>query len=295
MRTDGGEARKITDAKEGVSTFALSHDGKWLVYRSGKTGEEQLYRLPIDGIDGATAEALTKQVGGVGSWAWAPDDKRIYFAGADVADTDEKVRREKKFTVNIRNAETPLASLWAIDLDPRKVTQLIKDSTITVADLDVSPDGKWVGFRGISADRYKRNITEQNINSDPFLLDVSTGQVERLVKNEEVGESLVSFSPDSRWIAFSAPDDLEKFSMKNDRIVVHVCGPDPRDSRHPQSAREEHGRDGVDGLLRPWAGTEVRVAVRARYAGRREREEAGGREEVGRPCPARIAAGESRG
>ena len=83
MRIDGGEARKITDAKEGVSTFALSHDGKWLVYRSGKAGEEQLYRLPVDGIDTATPEALTKQAAGVGAWRWAPDGKRIYFVGPD--------------------------------------------------------------------------------------------------------------------------------------------------------------------------------------------------------------------
>src|SRR5439155_3536688 len=32
MRPDGGEARKITDAKEGVSTLAFSKDGKWLAY-----------------------------------------------------------------------------------------------------------------------------------------------------------------------------------------------------------------------------------------------------------------------
>ena len=222
MRLDGGEARKITDAKEGVSTFALSHDGKWLVYRSGKAGEEQLFRLPIEGIDTATAEPLTKQVAGVGRWEWAPDDKRIYFVGDEASDADEKVRREKKFTVDIKNADTPLASLWALDLEPRKVTQLTKGSTITVADFSISPDGKWVGFRGISADRYKRNITEQNINSDPFLLEASTGQIERVLENNEVGESLLSFSPDSRFVAFSAPDDLEKFTMKNDRIYLRA-------------------------------------------------------------------------
>ncbi len=222
MRTDGGEARKITDAKEGVSTFALSHNGKWLVYRSGKAGEEQLYRLPIEGLDGATAEALTKQAAGVGRWEWAPDDQRIYFVGPEAANPDEKLRREKKFTVEIRNAETLLDSLWALDLDPAKTTQLTKDPTITVADFSISPDGKWVGFRGISADRYKRNITEQNINSDPFLLDVATGQVERLVRNNEVAESSVSFSPDSKWIAFSAPDDLERFSMKNERVYLRA-------------------------------------------------------------------------
>jgi len=222
MRIDGGEARKITEAKEGVTTFALSHDGKWLVYRSGKAGEEQLYRLPIDGIDTATPDALTKQPAGLAAWRWAPDDRRIYFVGPDSSDADEKARREKKFTVDIRNAETPLSSLWAVDLEPRKVTQLSKDPTITVADFNISPDSKWVGFRGISAERYQRNITEQNINGDPFLLNAATGEIERLIQNAEVGESTPGFSPDSRLVVFSAPDDLTKYSMKNGRVYLRA-------------------------------------------------------------------------
>ena len=46
MRPDGGEARRISDTKEGVSDFAFSDDGRWLAFRSGKSGEEQLYSLP---------------------------------------------------------------------------------------------------------------------------------------------------------------------------------------------------------------------------------------------------------
>jgi len=224
MRPDGGEARKITEAKEGVSTFALSRDGKWLAYRSGKTGEEQLYRLPMDGLETAKPEQLTKQEGGVGTWRWAPDSSRIYFTGPDKADADEKQRREKKFTVDIRNAETPLAALWVVMPAPVKVERLTKDDRYSVADFTISDDGKWVGFRGIAADRYKRNITEQNINSDPYLVEVSTGQIERLAENVEVGESGLSFSPDGRWAAFSAPDDLTRYSMKNQRVYVRAPG-----------------------------------------------------------------------
>src|SRR5688572_31256175 len=183
MRPDGGEARRITDAKEGVSNFDFSRDGRWLVYRSGKAGEEQLYRMPVANLDSATAEQITRQTAGVGLWQWSPDSRRIYFVTDDTVDVDEKLRREKRFTVNIRNMETPLSSLWAVDLEPRKVTRLTRDTTITVSTFTISPDGKWVGFRGTSADRYKRNVTEQNINADLYLLETATGQIERLTNN----------------------------------------------------------------------------------------------------------------
>src|SRR6476620_8449750 len=222
MRPDGGEARKITDAKEGVTTFAFSKDGKWLVYRSGKAGEEQLYRMPVAGIDSATAEQITRHPTGVGIWRFAPTGNRIYFITADTIDLDEKLRREKRFTVNIRNPETPLSSLWSLDLDGKKTARLTRDTSITVTDFEMSDDGKYIAFRGLSANRYKRNITEQSINADNYVIDVASGQIERLTNNAEVGESTPSFSPDSKWIAFSAPDDLTRFTMKNRRVYLRA-------------------------------------------------------------------------
>ncbi len=122
MRADGGEARRITTAKEGVSTFAFSKDGQWLVYRSGKAGEEQLYALAMASldrgtlVDSLTPTPLTQHPTGVGSWELAPDSRRIYFITADTVDADEKARVEKKFTVDVRNAATSVNSLWMIDL-----------------------------------------------------------------------------------------------------------------------------------------------------------------------------------
>ena len=220
MRPDGGEAQRVTNEKEGVSDFALSRDGRWVVYRAGKTGEEQLYRLPVTGIQTATAEKLTTHPTGIGRWLWAPDNSRIYFSSSDTVDPDEKLRREKKFTVNIRNAETPRVSLWALDVDARKTKRLTDDATYSVADVTLSRDGKWIGFRGQSPDRYRRNITAEDLYGDLYLLDTANGKIERLTKNEEVGESTVSFSPDGRWVAFSAADDLERYSMTNGRVYI---------------------------------------------------------------------------
>jgi dipeptidyl aminopeptidase/acylaminoacyl peptidase len=220
MRPDGGEARHITDERRGVSTFAFSKDGKWLVYRSGRADEEQLYALPVAGIDSAKPVQLTKQYAGVGLWRFAPDSKRIYFVTADTLDRDEKLRIEKKFSVAVRNMERPLSSLWALDVDSKQATRLTRDSTISVTSFEISPDGKWVGFRGASANRYHRFITEESDYGDDFLLETATGRIERLTRNDEIGESNVSFSPDSRWIAFSASDDMTQFNFKNNRVYL---------------------------------------------------------------------------
>jgi dipeptidyl aminopeptidase/acylaminoacyl peptidase len=220
MRPDGGEAHRITDERRGVSNFAFSKDGKWLVYRSGRADEEQLYALPVAGIDSAKPVQLTRQYAGVGLWRISPDSKRIYFITADTLDKDEKLRLEKKFSVAIRNMERPLSSLWVLDLDGRKATRLTRDSTISVTNFGISNDGKWVGFRGASANRYHRFITEESEYGDDFLLETATGNVERLTRNDEIGESNVSFSPDSRWIAFSASDDMTHFNFKNNRVYL---------------------------------------------------------------------------
>ena len=222
MRPDGGEARRVSDAKEGVSDFAFSRDGRFVVYRSGKTGEEQLYRLAVTGIDTATAEQITKHATGVTTWKLTDDSKRIYFVSPDRIDEDEKIRREKKFTVTIRNPETPTSSLWVLELDSNASRRVAEGGTYSVDDFVISSDGRWVGFRGMSTNRYKRGITQENLYADLYLLETSTGTIERLTTNAEVGESGISFSPDSRMLAFSAPDDLENYSMSNNRVYIRA-------------------------------------------------------------------------
>ena len=220
MRPDGGEARRITDAREGVSTFAFDKGGRWLVYRSGKADEEQLYALPVARLDSAAPVQLTRHPTGVGLWRFSPDGSRIYFVTADTLDRDEKLRMEKKFNVAIRNMETPRSSLWELDLGTRQTRRLTRDTSIVVTSFTISDDGRWIGFDGLSSNRYERNITEQDINADLYLLDTRSGVIERLTNNREVAESPLSFSPDSRWIAFSSSDDQTRYNMKNDRVYL---------------------------------------------------------------------------
>ncbi len=228
MRPDGGEARRLTDAKAGVSDVAFSRDGRWLAYRTGQEGEEQLFRLSGTQPEAAAAEPITRHPTGVRSWSWAPDGTRIYFVTPDRIDPDEKLRREKKFTVNIRNPETPVASLWVVNLsatpsqdgNAHTTKRLTEGGAYSVDDVTISKDGKWVGFRGLAANRYQRGITSENIYSELYLLEVATGTIERLTSNVEIGEGNLSFSPDSQSLAFSGPDDLVTYGMSNSRVYV---------------------------------------------------------------------------
>ena len=220
MRTDGGEAQRITDAEEGVSDFDLSEDGRSLVYRSGESGQEQLYRLPVDGILSAEPEQLTQGEAGVEEWRWAPDGGSIYFTRPNSRDEDDVLRRERGFTVDIKNMVTPLSNLWVVDLAPRGTRQLTDDATVSVTDFDLSVDGRWITFTGASAERYERNITASGLYADPFLLETATGHIERLTDNYEVRESLPSISPGGRWIAFSAPDDMTRYTMTENRVYL---------------------------------------------------------------------------
>ncbi len=86
----------------------------------------------------------------------------------------------------------------------------------------ISDDGRWIGFNGGSAVRYERNITAAGLYGDAYLLDTCNGAVERLTKNFEVGEGTPQFSPDSTWVAFTAPDDMTQYSMTNGRVYLRA-------------------------------------------------------------------------
>jgi dipeptidyl aminopeptidase/acylaminoacyl peptidase len=227
MRTDGGEARRVTSDARGVSNFRFSPDGRRLVYRSGEAGLQQLRSIEIDALAAggdAESQALTDEPAGIEDWDFSPDGGHIYFVRPDSFLKAEKERRDKGFTVDIRNPVTPLSKLYRLDLETEKVERLTDADTYSVEGFDVSPDGAWIGFVGGSPERYERNITAAGLYRDLYLLEVGTDQVERLTDNHEVGEGGLTFSPDSRLVAFSAPDDMTGYGMTENRVYVREVG-----------------------------------------------------------------------
>lgn len=211
MRPDGGEARKITSATDGVGQFAFTRDGRWLAYSAGKTDEQQVWLLPVAGIESATPVQLTKHATPVRSWQLSFDSRTLVFTAPDTVDKDNKARMEKKFDVKVRNEPAPAEHLWSIDLATKAEKRLTSDAAYSARGFALSKDGKWLGFSATKNDRYARNITEEGINADLYLIDLTSGTIERLTNNADMGESGLSFSPDGQWIAFSAANDFTYF------------------------------------------------------------------------------------
>jgi dipeptidyl aminopeptidase/acylaminoacyl peptidase len=224
MRPDGGEARKITDLEHGISDYGFNPEGSWLVVRSGESGQEQLFRIATDDSFASEPVQLTEAEAGVEDWEWSRDGRVIYFNRADSFDAADKLRREKGFTVDVKNQVTPLRSLWSVDVATGQEERWTTSSDYSVEGFVVSDDGRWISFTGGSPERYERNITAQRLYADQYLLEVGTRRVERLTENYEVGESSARFSPDGLWIAFSAPDEMDRYSMSENRIYVREVG-----------------------------------------------------------------------
>jgi dipeptidyl aminopeptidase/acylaminoacyl peptidase len=222
MRHDGGEARQFTEMADGVTDFDFSPSGEWLVLRSGESDQEQLFRLPTAQFLEAEPVQLTGAEAGVQEWAWSPDGGTIYFNRPDWFDADDKRRREEGFTVDVKNQVTALSSLWSVEVASGRERRLTSDTGYSVEGFVVSDDGRWLAFSGGSPERYERNITASSLYTDQYLMEVATGQVERLTQNYEVSESQLSFSPDGRWIAFAGPDDMSRYTMTERRIYLRA-------------------------------------------------------------------------
>ena len=91
------------------------------------------------------------------------------FCSSEFRDEGDVRRREENFTVDIKNAVTPLSNLWVADLVAGTTRQLTNLSDASVTDFDLSSDGRWVTFVGGSTERYERNITASRLYADQYL------------------------------------------------------------------------------------------------------------------------------
>ena len=116
-----GNTRNLTNSSNAHEKYSSwSPDGKWIAYVSDKSGEDEIYIVPQDGREREiqlTFEGKAYKYIPI----WAPDSKKLAFA-------------DKNLT------------LYYVDIDSKKTTQVEKAKRWEIRDYNWSPDSKWIAY-----------------------------------------------------------------------------------------------------------------------------------------------------
>ena len=170
---NGGEPYNLTHSPENESTGSWSPDGKMItaVIKMGQTYETRVIRVP----EGTVAMRWT------GSFYhdWSPDGSQIACV-----------------------MESGLLNI--IDVATGKISELLNWREMGIYDLfhlKWSPDGKRIALIG--------DLIENKDSYHIYLVDVSVQEVRELNIGESGYIATLSWSPDSRWIAYSCRNEMK--------------------------------------------------------------------------------------
>jgi dipeptidyl aminopeptidase/acylaminoacyl peptidase len=217
----GGDPQQLTFADRGSNSgLRWSPDSRYLYFVSNRVdNKRQIFRLPIAGGE---AKQITNVPTGVSDYFLSPDGTTIALTAsvfpqcADMACNEKAAKEHEDNPVKVRVITEIPFRRWdewvdgkrnhiftmpteggeAKDLTPGNVDSPIwtENGSEEVA---FSPDGREIAFS-----RYSENESI-TANSDVYVMPVSGGTPKAITTNK-ASDSTPSYSPDGRYIAYSA-------------------------------------------------------------------------------------------
>jgi len=227
---DGSGAYQFTYGEKSSSNPAWSPDGKWIAFTSTRSGKSNIWLIAAAGGE---AEQLTDVKSGVSALNWSPDSHTIAFLMADaLSDAEEKDRKGRNDAIVV-DENFKMTHIWLVPVSKdaagkREAWQLTKGNDFTVGggfggnDFDWSPNGKTIVFTHQPTPR----VNDWPL-ADISTVDVATGAIQALAATK-AAESSAIYSPDGKWIAFTASEIPPTWGFSSVVHVVAAAGGSPK-------------------------------------------------------------------
>jgi len=220
--TDGGAPRQLTAGTKSDRHPRFSPDGKQILFESNRSGDFQLWVIDLDGGEARQLTTIASEANGA---QWSPDGKSIVFVSAVWPENSTKPFAEANAAHKARVEATEKNPVKA-----RVVTKLFYrhwDSWVE--------DKRQHLFVIPSAGGEPRNLTPGDRDANPTSSTFSAGDD-------------FTFSPDSRYVLFTAPAQKdEAWNTNHDIWRVPLAGGEAQNLTAGNEAADGYPQFSPDG------------------------------------------------
>jgi dipeptidyl aminopeptidase/acylaminoacyl peptidase len=220
---DGSGSRQLTRGEKSSSDPRWSPDGKALAFVSSRNGKANIWCIDVSGGE---AEMITDEKGGISAFEWSPDGTSFAFVMRDPkSEAEEKADKEKRDWRTLDD-QVKLNRLYVVPVakpaSGKRTARLLTKEARSVNGLSWAPDGRTIVF-----DHQRTPVADDWPTGDLSVVTVADGTVTSLAATKAAEDHAV-YSPDGRFIAFTASDDPPSWAQTQRVYVVPAAGGTPR-------------------------------------------------------------------